>query len=1064
MDKDKITNPESEISQHEEKAPFKSSFKTWIRIVAFIVVAVFLPEIPAQAMEYDWRVLWQKPGVSTFVPNTLGDLRTVDIPLTIKNILTDISGKQINAIQLAPNLTVKLDKPLNISKARIEEIYNWLKGKPCGSKAIYDYLSYKGAQNTEQDVAVFALTVDILSDVVQPQGEPKVIKNSLYALARASEFFSHKLYAVKLTGPNTELPAPFIAHLNPSHYVLVTRVSDGKVYYSDNHTEKYLSLDKFQEKFSGYALVEKIGVGMEALSEAEAKKVLGADAEDDTIYQADIATMDTGVVDNYAPQDQMMQEFVDQTPNVYISEPMSAPISMSSFNPMNDFSATPAYMVPSYDNFVTSPANTLGPINQDWYNTNIYQPAIQQSYVPNIDNIPSMQSFDAPITPIQQSVAIPTATLDASGYLHTPEFSVSSVPLSPDYTSSNMSLSSNMPTSHVFSDGSLGVTFDGKTTVLANPNDPNFGVVTPPVMELTPPKQTDIAGARIIEFSDNSAMVVPEVSNLFSTQPIKYVNVGLDSEGAITTLYNRDQSVGGFDRIYNIDNSVEVIQHHNNGGKVFAYNAGLEDRGAYYTDTGFTSIGSMPTNITFNYQDKRYTGELGMGLLKGSDGFFKPITDVYGEFARVTEGSLIYGFGNTAGGDSLDVRRFGSGVASDAMVKPLGDGKLEISPNGQIFFEQNIVGGVAKNDWQPNLNGPGVEYIAAPGVEKTNTPLDERISIDSHTQIMNDVNHGLSVRSYDGILGNFYTSENIRFVGNEVGAILWADEHPLRAIPEVTWQGLMAPVQLTGNAQLIANYSKGNSSAGLGNHEFDRVTSQYTMLSSISDGKATISAELPDNDSGLTGQISLLPVLQAGSQQGSLTPVTSGRVWTKPYEDIEFANESGTNISGVMIDAAGNLGDIRGHKGFLLDDAIGLDIYSADLKPTQLVNQTVMLSREGVSSTITATLKDATLTYSHKVDAGTDAYSVGGQGQASLLTSSGSFNGAITQGTLIIGDDGKIRLQGGLGDSYLDFNNLAHRGDKPTPPTGDSLKTDYFNAVVEVVPGDNALVRVKAEG
>jgi len=98
-----------------------------------------------------------------------------------------------------------LDKPLNITAQRIEEIYNWLKGKPCGAKALYDFLAYQGIQVADQDVAVVALTIDILNDVVKPEGNPKVIKNSLYALSKASEFFGLKLYPVKLSTTNYEL-------------------------------------------------------------------------------------------------------------------------------------------------------------------------------------------------------------------------------------------------------------------------------------------------------------------------------------------------------------------------------------------------------------------------------------------------------------------------------------------------------------------------------------------------------------------------------------------------------------------------------------------------------------------------------------------------------------------------------------------------------------------------------------------------------------------------------------------------------------------------------------------
>ena len=277
---DKTERPAQPEEKNEAtKTEFKSSFKTWIRVVAFVVSAVFIPEQAAQAVEYDWRVLWQKPAVgSTFTPGYLKDIGQIDIPLSIRNILKDIAGKPINAVQISPTLTVKLEKPLNISAQRIEEIYNWLKGKPCGSKALYDFLNYKGAAVAEQDIAVMALTVDILNGVVKPEGSPKVIRNSLYALSRTSEFFDHKLYPVEIEDRFLlgAVPAPFIAHLKNDHYVLVTRVTDGKVYYSDEHKEKFLPLKKFLERFSGYALVSSLSDNVIVLSDIVAKAVLGA--------------------------------------------------------------------------------------------------------------------------------------------------------------------------------------------------------------------------------------------------------------------------------------------------------------------------------------------------------------------------------------------------------------------------------------------------------------------------------------------------------------------------------------------------------------------------------------------------------------------------------------------------------------------------------------------------------------------------------------------------------------------------------------------------------------------
>ncbi|MFA5411439.1 MAG: cysteine peptidase family C39 domain-containing protein, partial [Candidatus Omnitrophota bacterium] len=259
-----------------EKPAFKSGFKAWIRIVAFVVVAVFLPEQVAQAAQYDWHVIWRQPAVSSILtPSSPNNFAAIDIPLAIKNILRDVANKPINAIKLSPNLTIQLEKPLNISDQRIEEIYNWLKGKPCGSQALFDYLNHKNAQAVEQDIAVMALTVDILNDVVRPEGNPEVIKNSLYALSKTSEYFGHKLFSAKINSL-TDATAPFIAHLKGDHYVLISKISEGKVYFVSNHKEEFLPREKFAEQFSGYALISSQASSARLLSDSEAKQIMGA--------------------------------------------------------------------------------------------------------------------------------------------------------------------------------------------------------------------------------------------------------------------------------------------------------------------------------------------------------------------------------------------------------------------------------------------------------------------------------------------------------------------------------------------------------------------------------------------------------------------------------------------------------------------------------------------------------------------------------------------------------------------------------------------------------------------
>ena len=102
-----INQQQAEDRFEQPKAEFKSSFKSWIRTVALIVVTVFLPEQVAQAVEYDWRVLWNKPAVGAIAPGYLKDLGNIDTALAIRNILKDIANKPINAIKVSSNLTIK---------------------------------------------------------------------------------------------------------------------------------------------------------------------------------------------------------------------------------------------------------------------------------------------------------------------------------------------------------------------------------------------------------------------------------------------------------------------------------------------------------------------------------------------------------------------------------------------------------------------------------------------------------------------------------------------------------------------------------------------------------------------------------------------------------------------------------------------------------------------------------------------------------------------------------------------------------------------------------------------
>ncbi|MDD5155029.1 MAG: hypothetical protein PHF11_00890, partial [Candidatus Omnitrophica bacterium] len=385
---------EPKIETVTTKEHFKSNFKSWIRIVALIVVAVFLPEQVAQAVQYDPAVLWQKPVV--FTPSYLKDIKQVDLPLAIRNILGDIANKPISEIKISPTLSVKLEKPVNISPKKIEELYHWLQGRPCGSKALYDFLAYKGLDVAEQDIAVMALSIDILNGVVKPEGDPKVIKNSLLALSKASEFFGAKLYPVKIDAAALADEAvlaeitPFLAHLKGDHYILVTKVGQDKVYFSDQHKEEFLPKARFLEEFSGYALVSQLISALTLLSPEEASRVKGAgdwggtgssrydDWRKRTISQNNYQAYNPKT--SYATQS---ITFGTNNANINLTKPIVSDLATINLNVYDYSSSTPR--VATYQNILGTQTLWKSDVNRDiaWHNNWLSESTIKAYYQNN---------------------------------------------------------------------------------------------------------------------------------------------------------------------------------------------------------------------------------------------------------------------------------------------------------------------------------------------------------------------------------------------------------------------------------------------------------------------------------------------------------------------------------------------------------------------------------------------------------------------------------------------------------------------------------------------------------
>ncbi|MBU1125312.1 MAG: hypothetical protein KKC84_04750, partial [Candidatus Omnitrophica bacterium] len=277
----KEADPEPRNKYTEPQPPrFHSHFKPWVRTVALAVAVMFIPEQFAHAIGFDAQVLWKVPEV--YVPIIPQESPKGNLPGRIKNLLSDLSVQQKTSITLSPSVTLKLQKPLSLSKERIAEIMRWLQGRPCGTKALIDLLRYYQIPFAEEEVAALALAVDIFHGITILQGDPSQIKTSLYALGQAADFFGLKLSPVKIgLSPNIlqKCPIPFIAHLKNDHYILVTEAKEETVTFLDEHLKTQMSMEKFLAEFSGYTLVRTHHTKdsfAEFLTDDHARSIMGA--------------------------------------------------------------------------------------------------------------------------------------------------------------------------------------------------------------------------------------------------------------------------------------------------------------------------------------------------------------------------------------------------------------------------------------------------------------------------------------------------------------------------------------------------------------------------------------------------------------------------------------------------------------------------------------------------------------------------------------------------------------------------------------------------------------------
>ena len=211
-----------------DQTPFVSRFNQWMKVIAIIVLTVFIPDQISWAFGYNPAVLYKN------LP-TMYSTQDTDLPMpkpamqiagSMEYLLKQIQNKpnlrlQLNLDQQSHALTI--DTKTTFTADKIHQITDWLKTPNlnvlnCGVYALKDVLEANGIKRSLSEISVMTLSVDIMADIIKV-GEPK-LKTTLFAINKTAKALGLDYESLKLSPTDTlNLKTPFIAHFKNEHFI-----------------------------------------------------------------------------------------------------------------------------------------------------------------------------------------------------------------------------------------------------------------------------------------------------------------------------------------------------------------------------------------------------------------------------------------------------------------------------------------------------------------------------------------------------------------------------------------------------------------------------------------------------------------------------------------------------------------------------------------------------------------------------------------------------------------------------------------------------------------------------
>ncbi len=257
-----------------DSTPFVSRFNQWIKVIAIVVLAAFVPDQISWAFGYNPAVLYKSLPVYAMDENMLTSKPVTQVAGSLEYLLKQIQNKPKLRLELnldsVPSHSVgraregghslEIDTKSVFTVDKINQITQWLKTPNlnvlnCGVYALKDVLEANGIKRSLEEISVMTLSVDIMADIIKV-GEPK-LKTTLFAINKTAKALGLDYESLKLAPIDTlNLKTPFIAHFKNEHFVTVQKAVGGKVYYTDLDYPHIVDQQDFLNNADGYVFAQ----------------------------------------------------------------------------------------------------------------------------------------------------------------------------------------------------------------------------------------------------------------------------------------------------------------------------------------------------------------------------------------------------------------------------------------------------------------------------------------------------------------------------------------------------------------------------------------------------------------------------------------------------------------------------------------------------------------------------------------------------------------------------------------------------------------------------------------